>query len=165
MGKGERMMETVNMWMARQSHFCWHQVPKTTFVLDKAQLWDRGEFWGSVHPLSGKASFFLYLCLLCISEHHHLAPNSSLRWIWVQRRNSRPGQIVLRAASVKEFDVGLEDYLWKSAMAQIQSLLAGFLQSPSLSMPQRNKNRVVIFSTIYQSLEGRTMLLVSHTAS
>lgn len=83
----------------------------------------------------------------------------------MQRRNSRPGQIVLRAASVKEFDVGLEDYLWKSAMAQIQSLLAGFLQSPSLSMPQRNKNRVVIFSTIYQSLEGRTMLLVSHTAS
>lgn len=105
---------------------------RTMFILDKAQYWDRGECWGSVHLFRGKTSLFLCLCLLCISEHHHRALNSSMRWIWVQRRNFRPGQIVLRTGSVKEFDVGLGDYLWKSAMAQVQSLLAGFLESKSV---------------------------------
>lgn len=91
-------------------------------ALDKAQLWDRGECWGSVHALNGKTSFFLYLYLLCISGPKcFLELNLSAKW------NCRPEQNVLRTGSVKEFDVGLEDYRWKSVMAQVQSLLAGFL--------------------------------------
>ena len=65
--------------------------------------------------------FPLYFRTTSPSPKFFLELNLRAKW------KSRPEQIVLGTGSVKEFDVGLEDYLWKSVMAQVQSLLAGFL--------------------------------------